>query len=370
MTCPQCGREIPAEFQYCGNCGSRASAESLETLVLRVRNLEKNLSRKNSEKFTELELTERVASRLIRWSKIFAFLVGIPIVLWAATLALFTGRSFKSLHDVAESAKNAVVAVSNQAKSEAESARSTAQQVGAESRELGEQLQSAKQNIDNLTIQIRDRTKTLESLGTQVEKSRTNITSLENNLKEQSGQVQRLSRQVNTINTDMNEKAIARAFPVYGTSEVRTQSGGLGHPLKQNPDHVLVNIQLSAALGEAPAIDKSQMTIFLTKLKSEGYETFLGSFALLFSVGNDWSQAAAIYDRLACQSRTKSGQPPCIVYFRPDLKEKALKVASLASSAQQIDASQIVYSDPKSWGKYEYELIQKSGVDIVAVLGK
>jgi hypothetical protein len=60
-------------------------------------------------------------------------------------------------------------------------------------------------------------------------------------------------------------------------------------------------------------------------------------------------------------------KPPCVLYFRPDLRERVLKLRLLIGSAQAISEDRFRYVQPENLSSTKRELLNRSGLDIVVI---
>ena len=58
------------------------------------------------------------------------------------------------------------------------------------------------------------------------------------------------------------------------------------------------------------------------------------------------------------------------MYFKEELREKAIEIKNLVSPAQAIPEDKVRYVPPKGMVPLYQELLQKSALDIVVVLGQ
>lgn len=112
--CHACGAENKDANTFCGTCGSligpayRAVVGSMEQLV--KQELRTAIAAQfRDQKVVEIEITHAIADRLTGWAKIFAFFVGIPLLLLAVILGVF---GVKTYTDVSRLAKEGQVEMS------------------------------------------------------------------------------------------------------------------------------------------------------------------------------------------------------------------------------------------------------------------
>jgi hypothetical protein len=115
MTCKRCSTENPADARFCAGCGAPLGAEwdAIERVIderleQRIRAVLK--SEFADQKALELETTEKIADRTLKWAKTFGFFVGIPVVL---SIALLGAIGLKTWSDVTVARENIAKASSD-----------------------------------------------------------------------------------------------------------------------------------------------------------------------------------------------------------------------------------------------------------------
>jgi hypothetical protein len=107
ISCPQCKAPSPTRNRFCGECGARLDTkQSAVDEYLRV-HLPAQVStivkqRFQDQKVIELETSERIAERSMKWAKIIAFFLGIPIVAFAALLSFLGVKTYGDLTELLE----------------------------------------------------------------------------------------------------------------------------------------------------------------------------------------------------------------------------------------------------------------------------
>jgi hypothetical protein len=110
----------------------------------------------------------------------------------------------------------------------------------------------------------------------------------------------------------------------------------------------------------------------ITSLQSTGYTVFTGGIQLNAMTANT-STGVAYTSPVACGDKDMAGLhggPPCILYFRRDVEAVAEKTKQMLTPAQEIPDERIRYVDPTNAPPAMQELLEKSGLDILVVLGQ
>jgi hypothetical protein len=101
---------------------------------------------------------------------------------------------------------------------------------------------------------------------------------------------------------------------------------------RKRPSDIYVDIMLAAQQpGANPNVDMTKLATFMTDLGEKGYSVFAGGLSLIARGPNVSSGVADISDRTVCDATPPHFRPPCIIYMRPELKEKAQEIARLAA---------------------------------------
>jgi uncharacterized membrane protein YvbJ len=131
LNCPNCSATNPNEALYCLQCGeplTTAASARRRTAELR------------EKKAREIELTEAVATRLIKWSKIFAAVTGIPLLL----IGILLGKGILDARSVIETGKAQIDNQVNDGKS----------QIGAAIENANTEIENARQQLPAISQDI------------------------------------------------------------------------------------------------------------------------------------------------------------------------------------------------------------------------
>ncbi|MGA2410274.1 MAG: hypothetical protein ABSG46_07805, partial [Candidatus Binataceae bacterium] len=138
---------------------------------------------------------------------------------------------------------------------------------------------------------------------------------------------------------------------------------------KKKPQDFYVGIDLRAPDGK-PLFTDEQFASVIKALQDHGFTVFPGGFDLQAVT----SKGAINIDNMGPGSCILLGHAregaPCVLYFRPELKDRALALKPLLAKAEEVPNDQIVYVAPDTLNATAKELISKSGVDIMIVLGE
>lgn len=144
---------------------------------------------------------------------------------------------------------------------------------------------------------------------------------------------------------------------------------------EKKPEDVYITIVVSMSTAVHPSqrkVDDKSIAAAVTSLQSMGYTVFTGGIAL-HAMAENSSVNVALMSPQACGDKDMAGLPggpPCLLYFRRDLEAVAEKTKQMLRTAQVIPEESVRYVDPANTRPAMQELLEKSGLDIVVVLGQ
>jgi len=370
MICKNCNAESPDNQRFCGFCGAKTRPESLEEVQLRLASVEKLVdkqaqTRTIDQKFLDVDTTEKVVTRLMNWAKVFAFFVGIPFALFLLIATLYVGKSFTNLSELAENARESVKPILNEARSTAESAKRTASDALGISQEVKRSVESTKSKLSELQKDIGKGSEQVQQLAAQIREAQSAVSALRMKATEGSNEIKRLSQQIETVSIERNVASIRDAYPVFG-QRVAGGTEGWIDASKKKAQEVYVNLVLAVRPDSPGQLDAGQIGQVMASLKNQGYQVFLGDLGLHTTSGRTSQQ---LFQTSPHSCRLGNVQrPPCLLYFRSDLKDTAAKLKGLVTPAQAIPDDRIRYVEPTQLEPLAQEFLQKSGLDVVIVL--
>ncbi len=100
--CPSCGTAISKTAKYCSNCSAPVGNEwmvaqkDIDSYVQTA--LKKAITDEfKDQKAVELEVSERIAERVVKWAKVFGFFAGIPLAIFALFLSFLGIKTYSDL---------------------------------------------------------------------------------------------------------------------------------------------------------------------------------------------------------------------------------------------------------------------------------
>jgi hypothetical protein len=370
-TCPECNAELPAQNRYCGLCGSNVVPVTLHDLAQRLATLEAHLNKHSQslaseQRVVELETSQRILDDLQKRARRFLFFAGIPFTLLLLWLAFVGVRSVDSLAHLAASSRGAVQPVLDKARSEAKNASTMAVQALRTSREVNDTIASTHASVSRLKHVVEETTMQAGQLETAVKQSQSEVSVLQSRVVQQSNQVQQLEQRNEAVRVDENTSAVSALYPgVFGTDVVEARNGFVLEMKRKKPQDTYLVLALAAPGSRSP-LSAQIIARLKSSLEDEGIKVFLGGVGL-YAIAGPTSQER--YDMGDDSCALAKMRPPCVLYFRKELPERLRKLQPIVSTAQAIPRESFSYVSPDSLSSLARELLAKSGLDGVVVLG-
>ncbi len=170
---------------------------------------------------------------------------------------------------------------------------------------------------------------------------------------------------IEAVRSEKNAASLIDIYPgLFGEHVVGTRTGYIDVSRKR-PDDIFLTLVVSAqnmsTTLTAPAVGNA-----ITSLEGDRITVFLGGVNMWATSGRS-SQGLDSMGEDSCELAKLN--PPCVLYFHSGLKTRVLKLRSLLRSAQDISDDRLRYVPPETLSSTKRELLNKSGLDIVVVLG-
>src|SRR5262245_33634536 len=121
MECLKCKAANPDTNRYCGNCaaqlrpvGSHLDPDLRQYIQSTLREELKD------QKVVEIEVTEAIVTRLVAWTKLLGYFVGIPLAVVIFVLGFLGYKSYSDFSRLVNDAANKIKPTLEQAKADAE----------------------------------------------------------------------------------------------------------------------------------------------------------------------------------------------------------------------------------------------------------
>jgi hypothetical protein len=352
---------------FCSKCGQSLSPDALASLGERLSAVESLLasnsksSESKEQKYLELETSERIVARVMKWAKMFAYLVGIPVAVAIIVLGLFVGKGELDLRSFVNDAKKEASGILQEAKDDSSEAKRSASDALNTAQQVNHEIHDTKTKIGDLKTQVDVQLSEVQKLASQ-------LTAEQNQLEAQSRTLQHTSQQMGAITTAKSLSDVRGTYPIFGKHIARAQTGAFLDPsLKTSGTKWLaLDVQLSSVTAPVPGADEllAKAIASLTQ-----YQVFLGA---IYTYAQTERSAQAVGMGLDDNSCTYWPKPsiaaPCILYFDPGLKADAAEVRDAFKDVQFVPNEHILYVDPRQLGQSQQELLKLSGIDFVVVL--
>jgi hypothetical protein len=374
MTCQNCSAEVPIDQTFCGNCGHRVTAETVGSINDRLARVETQLdadsrTRVTNQNYLEVDTAEKVMTRVKAWTTLILYFAGIPATIALLALAVVWGKGAYDLHSIAAKARESVQLVLNEAKVQASQALSTANAAQTTSKQVNTDIQDLQRRLATLNSEVDTRSSEVKKLDEQIKNSQTRVEGLAATVNSQSQQVAHLSQQLTAAETQKSVTQIGERYPSLFGEHVALAQDGPMDPKKKKSGEVYVTFALVD--NGLQKYDADKVAEAVESLKAHGYTVLFGGIDLAAMYTNHVAGLGASFGQSSCSlDGTGVHTPPCILYFKEELREKAIEIKNLVSPAQVIPDDKIRFVQPKSMVPLYQDLLQKSAVDIVVVLGQ
>lgn len=337
---------------------------SIETLLA----ANSKAAQTSEQKYLELQTSEDIVKRVMGWTKLFIFWVGIPCAAILLLLGLIIGKGELDLRSIVADAKESVSGIVQQARVEGANAKATANEALNTSKQVNADILDTKRRVGELKTQVEGGSAQVQNLGDQIKLAQQKIES-------QSQQVQHLNQQVQAVAVTKNIADIHTVFPLYGQHVARSQSDEWLDPTTKPAGVRYVDLNLSIVGGvtpgaSIPSLSDESVAKAIAAMSDRKYRVLLG---VVYTYARTSTSVQGIpgmgLGPDSCSTWPEhSSHPPCIIYFNESLKDAAIEVRNLLSGVQAVPDDQLFYLDPKRLTAQKQELLKLAGVDIVVVL--
>lgn len=369
MICPKCSNTAADSQSFCGNCGHRFEPATIDALSARLASLEAKLAtsltdaKKSEQNFLEVETSERIVSRLMKWTQMFFYWVGIPCAFVLVLLGLLVGKEELNLRSMVTTARDSVKGTVTQAKEELSKAEQTANDALNVSKQVSSETIAAKNKVAELKSQLESRSRELQTLDAQIKTAQSRIET-------QTQQVQRISEQLHVVATAKAEAQLHSAYPVFGRHVAGSTDGWID-PSTKSSGNKWVDVNLSLSTGDVlSGLSDTKLVEAIESVKSKNYRVFLGPVSTYARTANTSQPIGMGLDANSCMywPDPKLKEPPCVLYFNEAQRNAAIEVRDLLSRIERIPTERIVFVNPKGLDAQRQELLTLSGIDILVVL--
>jgi polyhydroxyalkanoate synthesis regulator phasin len=335
MTCPNCSSDVPNDDAFCGKCGFKVKVGKGD-LDRRLALIEKEYSSRD-QRLLELETVEHVMDRIQSRVTRFSFFAGIPLSIAMIALLVIFGKGAYTLEDIASKARNSIEPLVTETKTRAEDTKSTVAQ-------MQQQLKPAQEEIVHLRGQTAIAMGDVKQLDARLKISQLDIDALTARVNSENQRVTQLSQQLKNVETQKN------------VTKVRD-------PKAKKPGATWVVLSVSSTIP-TDRITAAKVAELQQSLESSGFIVFSGWVSLYKSTGRTSTGTGPSFNEASCLELANI-HPPCILYLREDLRDKAEQAQQLVNGTRTIPSDRLIF--PKLPGAIP-QLIEKSAIDLVIVL--
>jgi DNA polymerase III delta subunit len=150
-TCSRCSTDNPADARFCVACGAPIGPEwhALdrfldEQLVQKIRTVLK--AEFADQKALEIETSELVADRVLKWAKTFGFFIGIPVAIAIGFLGFVGIKTWSDVTSVRDNLAKASADLAS-AQKELASANQRTQEILTDADKFKDQVRQAREQL-------------------------------------------------------------------------------------------------------------------------------------------------------------------------------------------------------------------------------
>lgn len=374
MLCNNCSASVPEGHSFCGACGHRLS-ETIPSLSERLSKVEAQVAEDSRAKVTnqdylELDTVERVIARVKSRTTLFLYFAGVPLTITAFAFAFTFGKGAWDIHSIAANAKTSVGAVLDQAQSEATEAKETATGALNTSKQVGAEIHETQRRVSELNALVQSRVSEAQKLNTQIEGSQAQVESLKHTIEAQSQKVQTLTESLKTAETQKSVATVRQMYPaLFGERVVLSAEGRIIDAKTKPTDEIYIVFALWESVNKTKVLSDVNVGKVLESLQEHHYKTFLGTVMLVATTGAGYTNLDSLGPGECEAQGVGLVGPPCVIYFKDSLKNKAPEIRKLIAPAQAVPDERVRYVPPSVLSPSHRELVQIAGIDVLVVLG-
>lgn len=379
MPCDQCASTLAKGQKFCSNCGSATDSLTVETLNKQIAGLTTQVAelvaaRKEAEQtLLEVDTAEKVVNRLMSWAKLFGFFIGIPAGLILIGLGIWAGKSIKDFHDIASTAQSSVNEKLEKARGDAKAAEAQATNALSTAGAVNQTIHATQEKLNALGANVKQSADKVGQLETGISQQQTRLATLNVAVTAQNKAVDNLATTVQTLNKSRLVQDIGRSHPEFGAHIVYGPSGEVLSAQTKPTGKLYVQIEVFNEDTFKPKFTPDEIAGGVSTLQDHGFVPLFGQVALFASTGQTSTPignlGAASCRAAGIASNSAHLGVPCVVYFRDDIRNKAIEARDLLSVVEKIPDDRVGMVPISKLLPAQKELVEKSGLDIVIVLG-
>jgi hypothetical protein len=379
MPCDECADALAKGQKFCSDCGSATDALTFEALNKQIINLTRQVAElvavrtETEQTFLEVETAEKVVNRLMSWAKLFGFFIGIPAGLILIGLGIWAGKSIRDFHDIASTAQSSVNEKLEKAREDAKAAEAQATKALNTAKVVNQNIQGTQERLNALGASVKQSADKVGQLDTGVNQQQSRLANLTAATAAQSKAVDYLSTKVQTLNKSRLVQDIGRSHPEFGAHIVYGPSGEILSAETKPTGKLYVQIEVFNEDPFKPKFTPDGIAVGISTLQDHGFVPLFGQVALFATTGQTSTPIGSL-GVSSCRAAGLTSGPaqlgvPCVIYFRDDMRARALEARDLLSSIEKMPEDRVLMVPISKLIPAQRELVEKSGLDIVIVLG-
>lgn len=363
MNCSICSSANPESNLYCGHCGARIAPLDIESLHQKLLGLEARIAG-GEQKFIEVDTAEKVQRRVTKWAAAYA---GCAVLLFIV-LSIIVGKDINSLSKLANTAKESVQPIINDATKRADEAQKSANVSLRQAETLEGDVRTSQDRVASLNKELANQKDKVGRLASLVSDGQSRATALQAKVDIQTQNVANLQKITSAAVLSNNKAALLDAYPMYGPHYAESRQGIIDPAQKKSgTDWVVLN--LNFANSYHPSLSEDAVAKAETEMKSNNFVPFVDGVWLTSRTPNASQRIGMAFTGDACHYVGHLALPStCILYFDPQKRSRAFELQRVMETATTIPDENVKYVDPKTAPESIQELLRLSGVDFVVEL--
>jgi predicted RND superfamily exporter protein len=264
MKCPQCAADNTEGKNFCSDCGVLLTPQ----LIPVIRNQVEDYIRENfkDQKLIELETTEAVATRVLKWAKIY---YATPIAVLVIIFALLGISDYSDFHKTVQRATNDIKAegdtATNDIKAQADTATKTAVEAQEKSKEAVKALNAAATAVGDRLASTQELANKLSGMES---KTTTQIASASKHIEDRLTELDKKVEAANKIIAEQQSKLVSTnelVTAMFSKGQVETFQTDQG----DTPTFAIVSLPKSTIVQKAAA----QAVVYVLLKSAPIYQT-------------------------------------------------------------------------------------------------
>jgi hypothetical protein len=278
------------------------------------------------------------------------------------------GKDISSLSNLATTAKESVQPIIDDATKKAGEAQKSANVSLRQAQTLEGDVRSSQDRVASLNKELANQKDQVGRLASLVSDGQSKARALQAQVDSQTQSVANLQKITSTAVMSNNKAALSDAYPMYGQHYAQSRQGIMDPTQKKSgTDWVVLNLLVANSYN--PSLPEDAVAKAETQMQSDNYVPFVGGVSLVARTRN-MSQGIGMgfYDGTCENVGHIATLSPCILYFDPQKRARALELQRVMKTAMTIPDEDVKYVDPKTAPESIQELLRLSGVDFVVEL--